>query len=244
MNTDRRKFLKGAGGALMTAGIVATPFISVQAQNILGTNSMGQLTKHTLPDLGYAYSALEPYIDARTMELHHDKHHQGYVNGLNNAEQKLAEARASGDYSMIQHWSRQAAFHGAGHYLHSIFWQIMAPYGKGGGGEPAGMLADKIKEDFGSFAAFKDQFSAASKAVEGSGWGMLSYRPADSRLIILQVENHQKLTQWVDVPLLCVDVWEHAYYLKYQNKRGDYVDAWWNVINWSQVEKNLVKAMG
>jgi Fe-Mn family superoxide dismutase len=144
---------------------------------------------------------------------------------------------------LIQYWSRKTAFHGAGHFLHSIFWKVMAPAGNGGGGEPKGMIADKINEDFGSFENLKDQFSAASKAVEGSGWGILSYRPDDSRLIVLQAENHQKLTNWVDSPLLCLDVWEHAYYLKYQNNRGAYVDNWWNVVNWPQVEKNLSAAM-
>ena len=244
MDRERRRFLKNAGGAMVTAGLVGTPFISGQAQSSPAAESAGKPAKHTLPDLGYAYNALEPYIDAQTMELHHSKHHQGYVNGLNKAEEELSEARASGDYALIRHWSREAAFNGAGHYLHALFWKTMAPSGKGGGGEPAGILADKIKKDFGSFDAFKAQFSAASKGVEGSGWGLLAYRLDDGRLIILQVENHQKLTQWVDIPLLCVDVWEHAYYLKYQNRRGDFINAWWNLVNWLQVENNLTKAMG
>jgi Fe-Mn family superoxide dismutase len=244
MDNLRRNFLKGAGGVLMTAGIAGTPFLTSQAQVTPGSSATaGNLTKHKLPDLDYAYDALEPYIDAQTMKLHHDKHHQGYVNGLNKAEEELDKARASGSYDMIQYWSKKAAFHGAGHFLHSIFWMVMAPADASGGGEPTGMLADKINEDFGSFKNFKDQFSAASKAVEGSGWGILSYRPQDNRLIVLQAENHQKLTNWVDTPLLCLDVWEHAYYLKYQNNRGAYVDNWWSVVNWPQVEKNLNAAM-
>jgi Fe-Mn family superoxide dismutase len=244
MDNARRSFLKGAGGAIVTAGFVGAPFISSRAQAQTSVATAGKLTEHKLPDLDYAYNALEPYIDDLTMRLHHDKHHQGYVNGLNNAEKQLAMARANNDYDMVQHWSKKAAFHGAGHYLHSIFWTIMAPPNSGGGGTPSGMLAEKIKEDFESFENFKNQFSAASKSVEGSGWGILSYRPEDKRLIILQAENHQKLTQWIDTPILCIDVWEHAYYLKYQNKRGDYVDNWLNVVNWPQVEEQLKLAMG
>ncbi|HDS01799.1 MAG TPA: twin-arginine translocation signal domain-containing protein [candidate division Zixibacteria bacterium] len=243
MDDARRNFLKGAGGAIVTAGIAGAPFISSQAQAQNAMAAAGKLTEHKLPDLDYAYNALEPYIDEQTMRLHHDKHHHGYVNGLNNAEKQLALARGSGDYDMVQHWSQMAAFHGAGHYLHSIFWKVMAPPNNGGGGTPPGMIAEKIKEDFGSFENFKGQFSAASKSVEGSGWGILSYRLRDQRLIILQAENHQKLTQWVDTPLMCIDVWEHAYYLKYQNKRGEYVDNWWNVVNWPQVEEHLRLAM-
>jgi Fe-Mn family superoxide dismutase len=189
--------------------------------------------------LPYDYNALEPYIDEQTMRLHHDKHHQGYVDGLNRAEAKLAEARETGDFALIQHWERQAAFHGAGHFLHSIFWPNMAPAGKGGGGEPTGELATRIAADFGNFDAFKKQFSAAATAVEGNGWGILAYRKADDKLVILTAENHQKLTQWVVTPILVLDVWEHAYYLKYQNRRADYVGAFFNVINWANVAANL-----
>jgi len=241
MNTTRRDLLKATGGIFLASSILGSPLAiaGLTKKPESAPSAMGMLSKHELPPLSYAYDALEPYIDAQTMQLHHDKHHLGYVNGLNKAESELANARASGDYSLIQHWSRQAAFHGAGHYLHSIFWYIMAPKGQGGGGEPTGTLADKIKEDFGNFKAFKDQFSAAAIGVEGSGWGILAYRADDQRLIVLQAENHQKLSPWVVSPILCLDVWEHAYYLKYQNRRGDYVDAWWNVVNWPQVTENL-----
>ena len=190
---------------------------------------------HELPPLPYDYNALEPYIDEQTMKLHHDKHHLAYVNGLNTAEAKLAEAREKGDFALVQHWERQSAFHGAGHFLHSIFWPNMAPAGKGGGGAPGGNLARKIDEDFGSFDAFKAQFGAAATAVEGNGWGILAYRKEDNRLVILTAENHQKLTQWVSVPLLVLDVWEHAYYLKYQNRRAEYVANFFNIVNWDNV---------
>lgn len=194
---------------------------------------------HTLPPLPYNYNALEPYIDEQTMRLHHGMHHQGYVNGLNKAEEMLTEARRRSDYSLVQHWSRQAAFHGGGHWLHSMFWKVMAPNGKGGGGEPAGAVMDAIRSDFGSFDAFKQHFQSAANAVEGSGWGLLSYRMEDKKLLVLQAENQQKLSVWGAVPILGIDVWEHAYYLKYQNRRQEYIESWWNVVNWKQVEINL-----
>jgi Fe-Mn family superoxide dismutase len=210
--------------------------------HIIGAAPVPEGGTHVLPPLPYDPAALEPHIDAQTMTIHHGKHHLAYVNGLNKAEEELAKARASGDFSLIQHWSRQAAFHGGGHWLHSMFWKVMAPNGNGGGGEPAGPLADAIRTSFGSFDAFKKQFSAAAAAVEGSGWGLLHYRRDDGRLIILQAENQQKLSAWGTTPILGIDVWEHAYYLKYQNKRADYIAAWWNVVNWTQVEKNLQAA--
>jgi superoxide dismutase, Fe-Mn family len=195
---------------------------------------------HELPALPYAYNALEPYIDEQTMHLHHDIHHKGYVDGLNKAEEKLAEARANGDFGLIKHWEREAAFHGSGHFLHAIFWENMAPAGKGG--TPEGALAAAINESFGSLEAFKNQFSAATIAVEGSGWGILAYRPADGKLVILTAEKHQNLTQWGVIPLLVLDVWEHAYYLKYQNKRAEYVKNFYNIINWHDVAKRLATA--
>jgi Fe-Mn family superoxide dismutase len=199
---------------------------------------------HELPLLPYEYNALEPYIDEQTMHLHHDIHHKGYVDGLNNAEKKLAEARAAGDFALVKHWSREAAFHGSGHFMHALFWPNMAPAGKGGGGEPTGALAEQIKKDFGSFDAFKKHYSAAAVAVEGSGWAVLAWQPQGKQLVILQSEKHQQLTQWGVVPLLVLDVWEHAYYLKYQNKRAAYVEAWWNVVNWADVAARFDKARG
>jgi Fe-Mn family superoxide dismutase len=172
------------------------------------------------------------------MRLHHDKHHLAYVNGLNNALEKLEAARASGDLALVKHWSREAAFHGSGHFLHSIFWPNMAASGSGGG-EPTGALADQISRDFGSFAAFKAHFSAAANQVEGSGWALLVWEPLAGQLEVLQSEKHQNLTQWGVRPLLVLDVWEHAYYLKYQNNRGAYVEAWWNVVNWADVAQRL-----
>ena len=194
--------------------------------------------KHTLPELPYAYGALEPHYDEATVTLHHGKHHQAYVAGLNKAEDELAKARESGDFSLVKHWERELAFHGSGHLMHSLFWANMSPEG---GGEPKGRLLELINRDFGSFAAFKKQFAAASAAVEGSGWGLLVYCPELGGLKILTVEKHQDLLLTGAVPLLTVDVWEHAYYLKYQNRRADWIAAWWNIVNWADVEARLAK---
>ncbi|MCC6799458.1 MAG: superoxide dismutase [Anaerolineae bacterium] len=199
--------------------------------------------KYELPPLPYAYDALEPHIDEQTMRLHHDKHHLSYVNGLNAALDKLAAAREAGDFALVKHWSREAAFHGSGHFLHSIFWPNMAPAGSGPG-EPSGDLAAQIAKDFGSFNAFKAQFGAAAGAVEGSGWALLVWEPNAGQLEVLTAEKHQNLTQWGVVPLLVLDVWEHAYYLKYQNNRGAYVTAWWNVVNWADVAERFAAARG
>lgn len=191
--------------------------------------------KYVLPPLPYANDALEPSIDALTMSIHHDKHHQGYVNGLNKALDQLKAARKEGDYSTIKHLSRDVSFNGGGHVLHSIFWQNMAPAKKGGGGEPTGALAKEIVRDFGSVDAFRKQFSAAAGAVEGSGWGVLGREPISGRLLVIQGEKQQNLGIWGLDPLLVLDVWEHAYYVKYQNRRTDYVKAWWDVVNWKDV---------
>lgn len=191
---------------------------------------------HTLPPLPYEYNALEPYIDEQTMKLHHDIHHLAYVNGLNNAEAKLEEAREKNDFALVKHWEREAAFHGAGHFLHVIFWENMAP---NAGGEPTGKLADAINNRFGSFQKFMAHFKAAGAVVEGSGWVMLVQNKLTKALDILTAEKHQDLSQWVTMPILVCDVWEHAYYLKYQNKRAAYLDAFANVINWDNVASRL-----
>lgn len=198
------------------------------------------MPKHTLPPLPYAYNALEPEMDEQTVRLHHDKHHQAYVDGLNKAEEELEKARQAGDFALVKHWSREVAFHGSGHILHSLFWQNLSPQG---GGQPQGDLAAAIQRDFGSFEAFQAQMTAATVAVEGSGWGVLAYNPLWDRLVILQAEKHQDLTQWGVVPLLVIDVWEHAYYLKYQNRRADFVKAIWNKVNWQDVAARYANAL-
>jgi Fe-Mn family superoxide dismutase len=196
--------------------------------------------KAHLPQLPYPVDALEPHYDARTLELHHGKHHLAYVNSLNAALDKLVAARTTGDFAFVKHLEREVAFHGAGHILHSIFWTNMAP---GGGGAPDGALADAVARDFGSFAAFDAQMRAATNAVEGSGWGVLAAETGTGRLVILQVEKHQNLLLPGWTPILVVDVWEHAYYLKYQNRRAEWVDAMMqHLVNWPDVASRWVRA--
>lgn len=194
---------------------------------------------HTLPSLPYAYDALEPYIDQETMRLHHLKHHQSYVDGLNKAEKEMQKARTTNDFDLIKHWEREAAFNGAGHYLHTIFWPIMSP---NGGGQPTRKLRSAINQSFGSFEKFKKHFTEAANKVEGGGWAILVWSPRSRRLEILQAEKHQNLSQWDVIPLLVLDVWEHAYYLKYKNERKRYIDNWWNLVNWPEVEARFNQA--
>lgn len=194
---------------------------------------------HTLPELPYPTNALEPYISEEIMKLHHEKHHRSYVEGLNKAELNLKKARETNDFSLIKHWSRELAFHGSGHYLHTIFWKNMSP---NGGGSPHGLLKGEIESYFGSFEAFKKQFSEAAKQVEGVGWALLVWSPRARHLEVLQSERHMLLTQWDTIPLLVLDVWEHAYYLQYKNRRAEYVDNWWNIVNWHDVEIRFEKA--
>lgn len=195
--------------------------------------------EYELAPLPYAYDALEPHIDKETMTIHHGKHHAGYVKGLNGALKSLAAARESGDYGNVQQLSRLLAFHAGGYFNHNVFWANMAPAGNGGGGQPGGKLADQLRRDFGGFEKFQAHFSAAANAVEGNGWGVLAYHPALKRLVVVTMMNQQDLAPAGTVPLLMCDVWEHAYYLRYQNRRGDYVKAWWNVVNWSNVEERF-----
>jgi superoxide dismutase, Fe-Mn family len=194
---------------------------------------------HTLPPLNYRYDALEPYISEEIMRLHHDVHHRSYVEGLNKAEKMLQKAREAGDFTLVKNWSRELAFHGSGHYLHTIFWNNMSP---NGGGQPRGKLMKEIEKYFGSYASFKKHFSEAAKQVEGVGWGVLVWSPRSRHLEILQSERHQLLTQWDTIPLLVLDVWEHAYYLQYKTKRADYVENWWNIVNWRNVEERFENA--
>ncbi|MGX4587708.1 Fe-Mn family superoxide dismutase [Paenibacillus chitinolyticus] len=194
---------------------------------------------HKLPPLPYAYNALEPHIDEATMREHHDKHHKAYVDDLNKAEQMLAKARDSGDFALVKHWERELAFNGAGHYLHTIFWNIMKP---NGGGKAYGPIAAEINKSFGSYDRFKKQFTEAAKKVEGGGWAILVWSPRSHRLEILQAEKHQNLSQWDVIPLLVLDVWEHAYYLKHKSNRAQYIEDWWKVVNWDHVNERFEPA--
>ncbi|MBX3380881.1 MAG: superoxide dismutase [Phycisphaeraceae bacterium] len=186
-----------------------------------------------LPALPYAFDAMEPYIDAKTMEIHHDKHHAGYVAGLNKSLAELARIRsAAGDSGLVKFWANQVSFHGGGHINHSLFWNMMAPPGKGGGGSPRGALAEAINKTFGSYEQFVAQFKATAGSVEGGGWGWLAVEPWSKQLLLFQGEKQQDLMVTGALPVLGIDVWEHAYYLKYQNKRAEYVGAFFSLINW------------
>ncbi|MDX2148317.1 MAG: superoxide dismutase [Planctomycetota bacterium] len=203
-----------------------------------------QRGEYVLPPLPYDKAALEPHIDAQTMEIHHGKHHAAYVSGLNKALLALKAIReGAGDAGLIKHWSREVSFHGAGHVNHALFWHMMAPAGNGGGGQPSGDLAQAINRDFGSFEAFTAHFKAAANAVEGGGWAWLVHEPVADRLLIIQMEKQQDMYLTGAHPLLGVDVWEHAYYIKYQNRRSDYVNAFMNVINWGFVQRLFASAI-
>lgn len=194
---------------------------------------------HTLPPLPYAYDALLPVIDEKTLRIHHDIHHKKYVDDLNSAEIKMQNARMAGDYSAIKYLENELAYNGSGHILHSIYWTVMQSPSKS---SPSEMLSQWLEFSFESFDKFKAQFTAAAVATEGGGWAILGWNPAWQRLEMLQCEKHQNLTQWGTIPILVCDVWEHAYYLKYQNARADYVKAWWELVNWNEVERRFNEA--
>ena len=195
---------------------------------------------HQLPNLLYAYDALEPYYDKQTLELHHQKHHQAYVDGLNQAESKIQEARKTGDFSGLKAALKDLAFHGSGHFFHSLFWENLAPKGQGGGGRLDEPLASQINMDFGSFETFKKEFTAAAIQVEGSGWSVLGACKKSKSLSVFQVEKHQDLAIFGVSPLLVCDMWEHAYYLKYQNRRAEWLENFWPLINWNIVMERFV----
>jgi Fe-Mn family superoxide dismutase len=244
-NLSRRSLLTQAVPALAAAGIAGVFSASAAAEENQAAAPMSPTQailaasfhdgEYTLPPLPYAYDALEPHIDKETMTLHHDKHHKAYVDGLNKTLKELAAVRAKGDInvSALTGLQEDLSFNGSGHILHSIFWSTMGP---GAGGEPGGAIGDALNKNFGSVEAFRSQFSKAAAGVKGSGWAMLAYEPVGDNLIVLQVKQHDLQMIFGAVPLLPLDVWEHAYYLKYHNVRGDYVKAWWDVVNWPAVE--------
>ena len=194
---------------------------------------------YTLPELPYDYAALEPHISAKIMELHHSKHHKTYVDGANTALEKLAEARESGDFANVPKLEKDLAFNLGGHVNHSVFWTNMAP---DAGGEPEGEIADAIKESFGSFENFKKQFTAVATSIQGSGWSILAYDSISKGLVTFQLFDQQGNVPVGVIPLLQLDMWEHAFYLDYLNVKADYVTAWWNLINWENVNERLATA--
>ncbi|RCS54945.1 superoxide dismutase [Bremerella cremea] len=232
MNFDRRKFLALAG----TAGVMAA---SGSFTNIAFA------AEATLPPLPYAFDALEPYIDAKTMEIHHDKHHQGYVNKLNAALaehpelQEMPLEKLLANLDAVPESIRTAVRNnGGGHLNHSLFWQMMTP---DGGKQDKGRVGDAINKTFGSFENFQKEFAAKAGGQFGSGWAWLVVGD-NGKLEVISTPNQDTPVSQGKTPILGVDVWEHAYYLKYQNLRGGYVDAWWNVVNWDFVNELFAKA--
>ena len=197
--------------------------------------------KYVLPELPYAYDALEPHISAEIMELHHSKHHQNYVNGANAALEKLEAARKDGSIAaVVTALSKDLAFNLGGHTNHSLFWENLSP---NGGGKPTGALAAAIDEDFGSFEKFQKHFAAAALGLQGSGWAVLAYDKIGERLVIEQMTDQQGNLSIDLVPLLLLDMWEHAFYLQYKNVKADYVAAVWNVFNWDEVAARYAAAV-
>jgi len=214
---------------LITAPAASNGVISTSVHN-----------KHTLPDLPYDYNALEPYICADIMKLHHQKHHATYINNLNIAEEKLAEALAKGDTDTIIALQPALKFNGGGHLNHSIFWEVLSPHG---GGEPEGELMDAIVNDFGSYEKMKNALVTSTVAVQGSGWGWLGYDPTAKQLKIAACANQDPLKATTGlVPLFGIDVWEHAYYLQYKNVRPDYVKAIFHIANWKDIAARFADA--
>lgn len=239
-SSNRRDFLKKSG--LLTLAGLSTLML-----NDLGAREDGSAANipegdevFTLPGLPYDYKALEPHVDAKTMEIHHSKHHQAYVTNLNKAvkEQGLQQTSLEELCRGVSKHSAAVRNNGGGHYNHSFFWKLMKP---NGGGEPGGALAEAIKSSFGSFDAFRKKFTEAATSRFGSGWAWLV--ESNGKLLIGSTPNQDNplmdVSDFKGKPLLALDVWEHAYYLKYQNKRADYIQAWWNTVNWEEAAKQL-----
>ena len=203
---------------------------------------MADITTFELPELPYDYSALEPVISGQIMELHYTKHHKGYVTNLNAALEKYAEAESKEDLGAMIALETAIRFNGGGHVNHSIFWTNLAPVGKGGGGEPSGELRAIIEKEFGSFAQFVEKMNSKTTAIQGSGWGWLGYCKEKKGLVISTCANQDPLSTQGLVPLLGIDVWEHAYYLQYKNVRADYVKNIWKIVNWHNVSERFAKA--
>ena len=197
------------------------------------------MSNYTLPDLGYDYGALEPNISGKIMELHHDKHHLAYVNGANTALDLLAEARDKNDLTWVNKLQKDLAFNLAGHVNHTVFWRNLSPEG---GDKPFGELASAIDEFFGSFDGFRAHFTASALGIQGSGWSILAWDILGEKLIIEQLYDHQGNLAPASIPILMLDMWEHAFYLDYQNVKGEYVKAFWNIVSWGDVQQRFEAA--
>lgn len=243
MNMTRRDALKHT--ALLGAAAAVAPGLLTRAETASLSGAF------SLPDLPYATNALEPAIDTRTMQIHHGKHHAGYVRKLNAAMKDVSGTPSLEDLfkkldEVPEPVRTSVRNNGGGVYNHNLFWKSMAPANEEGGGLPQGNLAAKINQDFGSLSAFQEAFSKAAGSVFGSGWAWLVVRESDGKLMVTSTSNQDNplMTSVVEEehlgkPLLGLDVWEHAYYLHYQNRRSDYISNWWKVVNWNEVERRL-----
>lgn len=197
---------------------------------------------YSLPSLPYNYNALEPYISEQQLTIHHQKHHQAYVTAANQLLEKLDKARKENADIDMRAMLKALSFNIGGHLLHSIYWENMAPQGKGGG-KPGGVLADKIEREFGSFERFKKELNETAISVEGSGWAALTLCRQTDRLIPMQIEKHNTNVYPMFRILFVIDVFEHAYYIDYKNNRGEYLNKFWNIVNWDEVDKRLQQAL-
>jgi len=197
---------------------------------------------YVLPKLPYDYKDLAPYMSEEQLRIHHTKHHQAYVNGANTILQKLDKARKEGTELDVKSTLKELSWNIGGHLLHSLFWDNLAPAGKGGG-KPSGVLGDDIEREFGSFERFKKEFTQAAVSVEGSGWAALTFCRQTRRPIIMQIEKHNTNVYPMFRILMVLDVFEHAYYIDYKNERAKFVDAFWNIVNWDKINKRLEEAM-
>lgn len=197
------------------------------------------MAAYSLPDLSYDYGALDPHISGKIMELHHSKHHAAYVKGANTAIEKLEEARASDSFGNITQLEKDLAFHLGGHINHSLFWKNLSP---DGGDKPTGDLSAAIDDHFGSFDAFRGQFDATALGIQGSGWAILAWESLAKKLVIVQLYDQQGNVPPTLIPILQLDMWEHAFYLDYLNVKGDYVKAFWNIANWADAQERFTAA--
>lgn len=236
---NRKQFLKNS---LIIGGATILPANSLFAASVTegGIDKLVDDRGNFIqPPLPFSENALEPYMDEETLHLHYTFHHGGAVKGANKDLQMINEALEKNDFTYADYWTKKSAHHVSSHILHSIFWTNLSNKKT----DPKAELLKRIEKDFGSYDKLKGLISSISKSVEGNGWGILAYQPITDKLIVLQCENHEKLTQWGCIPLLVIDVWEHAYYLKHKNKRDQFVDTLFNIINWDNVAQRLDSAL-
>ena len=213
------------------------------AHSPLGVGLLGRSTEvtvptYSLPPLPYAYNALEPHLAEELLTLHHDKHHAAYVKGANDTLDKLAKARRRSNFAEINQLEKNLAFHLSGHLLHSLLWKNLSAEG---GGLPNGDLAKAIDAHFGSFKSFKAQLTAAAQSLQGSGWGALSWEPLGKRLLVEQVFDHQGNVGSSTLPILVIDMWEHAYYLQYLHRKAAWIGSFWELVDWADVAQRFVR---